>query len=125
MFFKNYNDNMDRMFCTKIKFLARKTVLQVLLFQIIYKCRVPWSLEINRCKKIVNLNTNWTKKTIILSKCHLIWHQCKITRWQCQLVKNIDISLCMLALYTLKTFGPYTMQLGIYNYMYNFLKNSL
>ena len=62
MFFKNYNDDMSRMFYSKIKVLARETVLKVLLFQIFYKCRLLWSLEIqtdSRFRKIVNFDTNW------------------------------------------------------------------
>ena len=40
MFFKNYNDDMSRMFYSKIKVLAGETVLKVLLFQIFYKRRL-------------------------------------------------------------------------------------
>ena len=62
MFFKNYNDDMSRMFYSKIKVFTRETVPKVLLFQIFYKCRLLWSLEIqtdSRFSKIVNFDTNW------------------------------------------------------------------
>ena len=49
---------MSRMFCTKIKPLARKTVLKFSLFQIFYKWRLQWSSEIHRFRKIVNFDTN-------------------------------------------------------------------
>ena len=66
-----------------------------------------------------------TKKPIILSE-----YQSNMTlipdyyRGQYQLGKNIDFSLCIVALYV-KTFGPYPKHLGISYCMCNFLKASL
>ena len=49
------NDNMSRMFCTKIKLLGIKTVLEVLLFQSFYYWRLPWNLEIHIFGKLSTL----------------------------------------------------------------------
>ena len=89
MFFKNYNDDMSRMFYSKIKVLARETVLKVLLFQIFYKCRLLWSLEIqtdSRFRKIVNFDTNW----IIPILLKLLWYPVT-SFFKCRYFSDISI----------------------------------
>ena len=46
-------------FSLKLSFLLQKTILKVSLIQIFYQCRLSWSSEIDRFRKIVIFHTNW------------------------------------------------------------------